>query len=231
MSRKDTRQSRKERSQERDNGKRNWAIVALSVVAIVVVVGGVFYIFDYVPTSDKSLLDMEIPENSTLFVIKFLHADTMFETKNIPVRLTNHKTGDVWTYRTDKHGKVWILAENSSRITTYISKDGYHSELANFEVRDGRDKVEFTHILKPFYAIRFYINVMNMTGHPIDGAIVYFDGSTSPSYTDETGWVYLNVTAPRLVTYKIQTSVETYESEHLIMDYWITERVGIYMET
>jgi len=147
----------------------------------------------------------------------------------VPVRITNRNVNQTWTYQTNRDGRIWVLAKNTTEVTCYFHKKGFYSELVNFITVKEKDRVEFTMELKPYKRTAFTVKVLNETGAPIEGAKVYFNDAKTPEITTERGIASIYVNGPQVISYRIETQSESYSSSYEITDYWRVEQVIVYM--
>jgi len=225
----DQQRKKKKSSQNKPDNSRNLKILAI-VLIMIIGFGEYLNFSNKVPYSDKALMDVELGVNQTRLVITVVDMESSSRMKNVYFSITNPATGDRYEYRSDSIGKIYLILNNTSTINCYTRHEGYHSETLRFIFEGDNPEQVVEQRMKPYTNTRFYIQVYNQTGGFIEGARVYFDESDKPIFTDDLGLALIELDEPRTVKYTIKTNSETYSSSYEVDDYWIFERVGVFME-
>jgi len=210
----------------------------MSLVVLIILIGvsfGVYmnFIWKAYPYSDPAVLELGGGANESVVVVHFVNELTNKNEKDVYTRITNPITQESWEYYTNEEGKVWILAQNTTVLNFYVSKDDYHSELFRLQTGGGAVEIENAiHTMKPYEYTRFIVQVANET-HTLSGVEVYFKGKNAPVYTDQNGAVFMDVTELTTIEYLIvppEGYGESYESSYTIDDYWVFEKVTVFFD-
>ncbi len=242
MSKKDGNQSRTRRrrtpepSEDQDDSgldARLFKLAALLLIALLVPAS--MFIYDnyvkqmFYPRSDPALREAGLGENESLVLIQMISPIDAGPVKDIYVRINNPATGERWEYYTDGLGEVWVKVRNTELIHVYQSKPGWHSEITNIVLKMGANNT-VQHVCKPFEKIRFYVQVGDKVGEPIQGAEVYFDGSADAVTTDDEGLAFVDLSRPRKVAVRVVSGGETYETSYTILDWWVWDKLTIFFD-
>lgn len=208
--------------------------VALMVVLLVV--PSFFYVYSSVstrgwreslnwyPLSKRSQYNQDPPEDHGYIHIRYVYEDGK-PVKGLHVNIVcGTKSLDL---KTDDNGELWMLLLNTTSIHTYHKKNGYYSEIVQYEVKTGR-QLFYNHTIRQYKGTRFYVIVNDGDGDPIPNATVWFNSYTGV-LTNEVGACYLLMDEPATVYVWVRVNDKDYKTSYTVADYWFWDKLVVYM--